>query len=106
MVLVKIAACESQLRHYGPDGKVLRGKVNTKDVGLFQINEYWNGAEAKKLGYNIYTPEGNIAMAVHLYSRSGTKDWLWSKNCWNRPLEVILKEKLGVKVFINSLENL
>lgn len=93
VVLFKIALCESSLRQFEKDGKPLRGKVNPQDVGLFQINEKWNGAEAKKLGHDIYTTKGNIDMASHLYKRSGTRDWNWSKPCWSRSLDVILKEK-------------
>ena len=93
VVLLKIALCESSLRQFNPDGTVLRGIVNKQDKGMWQINEYWNGAAAKKLGYNLDTLDGNMNMAIHLYKTQGTKPWGWSKFCWNRPLEVIMKEK-------------
>lgn len=83
-VLLKIAECESHNKQFNPDGSVIRGKQNPKDVGRFQINEYWNGTTAKKLGYDIYTWEGNTKMALYLYDKRGTKDWLWSKWCWSK----------------------
>ena len=80
-VLIKIAQCESGLRQQNPDGSVLRGRQNPKDVGLFQINEdYWL-EESKKVGYDIYTTDGNIAMAKYIYEKRGTRDWGWSKPC-------------------------
>ncbi len=92
-VLVDIAWCESKLRQFNPDGTVLRGKVNKKDIGYFQINEYWNGAQAKKLGFDIYTERGNIGMALYLYHTQGTKPWNASKKCWYKP-EPILADNI------------
>lgn len=87
-VMYRIAACESTgsvsgvPRHFGPDGNVLRGKINPKDVGVFQINEFYHQADALKAGIDIHTVEGNIKWARKLYERNGTRDWNWSKHCW------------------------
>lgn len=82
-LLADIAWCESKQHQFDPDtGRVLRGTANHKDVGYFQINEYWNGKDAKRLGYNIYTEEGNIGYALYLYKTQGTKPWNSSKSCW------------------------
>lgn len=91
-VLYRIALCESNNRQFTPTGDIVRGRANRLDLGRFQINEYWNGAEAKRLGYDLYTLKGNTAMALHLYKLHGTRDWNWSKFCWDRPLDVILKD--------------
>lgn len=80
--MINIARCESNHRHYNPDGSVLRGKVNSDDVGVFQINEYYHLETSKKLGIDIHTPEGNIKYARFLYNSNGTRDWNWSKSCW------------------------
>lgn len=81
-VLERIAFCESNGDHYDDTAQAKRGKRNRKDIGKYQINvEYW-GKEAEKLGYDVYTEEGNEAMALELYRRYGTKPWVWSKNCW------------------------
>jgi hypothetical protein len=81
-ILVDIARCESSFRQYDSDGKVLRGKANRDDVGVMQINEKYNGESAKKLGYDIYTTDGNIAFAKHLYETQGADPWVYSSKCW------------------------
>jgi hypothetical protein len=82
-ILEKVALCESGGRHYDSTGKVIRGKVDKRDIGKWQINSYWNGAEAERLGFDIWTPEGNQAMALHLYQTQGLKPWDASRSCWS-----------------------
>ena len=82
-ILKEIARCESGNRQFGKDGKVLRGRVNPKDVGLYQINEYWHLADSKKMGIDIYTSEGNEEYALYLYRTQGTRPWNASKPCWS-----------------------
>lgn len=77
----EIARCESGMRQFNPDGSVLRGVVNSKDVGMFQINEFYHLADAKRLGYNIYTLEGNIGYAKHLVRTQGYRPWVHSNSC-------------------------
>lgn len=81
-VMVRVAYCESRHRQFNKSGAVLRGEQNPQDVGIFQINEYWNLAESKKIGNNIYTIEGNIKHAKYMFERYGTKPWAWSQWCW------------------------
>lgn len=81
-VLNRIAECESGNRQFNEDGSVLRGRVNSKDVGRFQVNEYYHLETSKKLGIDIYTWEGNTEYALYLYEKNGTRDWNWSKHCW------------------------
>lgn len=87
-ILKPVCTCESGQGTGKPQqfnietGEVLRGVINPKDIGLCQINEYWNGEEAEELGYDIYTESGNIQMANHLYKRSGLQPWNASKGCW------------------------
>lgn len=82
-VLEKIAFCESKGRHFGDNGEVLTGGRNRYDIGKYQINSlYWRGL-AEKLGHDIYTEDGNEAVAMELYKRYGTSPWRWSKKCWN-----------------------
>lgn len=83
-LLVKIATCESTLSHFDQDGKVLRGVVNSKDVGLFQINEYYHLEKSIELGFDIHTPDGNVQYAVWLFKNEGSTPWNWSKNCWSK----------------------
>jgi len=83
-IMIAVASCESHFRQTNKDGSVFRGKQNPKDVGALQINEYYHLADAKKLGLNIHTLEGNIAYARILYDRNGTRDWNWSKPMWSK----------------------
>ena len=78
-----IARCESQLRQYTKRGDVLRGEVNPYDVGIFQINEQYHLEKSQSLGFDIYTPEGNVEYAVWLMSTKGRGPWISSRHCWH-----------------------
>ena len=83
-ILVEIARCESRFKQRGRDGAVLRGAVNSKDIGIMQINEIYHGDRARKLGHDIYTLEGNLAYAKWLYEKEGRTPWSASSLCWGR----------------------
>jgi len=83
-IMVDIARCESRFRQFDADGNVLRGKVNTGDIGLMQINEGYHAETAEKLGIDINTIEGNAAYARWLYDREGTDPWVSSSKCWGK----------------------
>jgi len=89
-IMIDVARCESTYRQFDENGEILRGKVNSKDVGALQVNEYWHLETSKKLGLDIYTLEGNLAYGRYLYSQNGTRDWNASKHCWNPYREVTL----------------
>ncbi len=92
---VKVAYCESTLRQFDPvTGDPVRGVKNPKDVGVFQINESYHLTESKKLGYDIYSTEGNIAYAMYLAKKDGFRHWQSSKPCWNG-------ESINEKVALN-----
>ena len=81
-ILQKIGECESRTGHYDSDGNVVIGKQNKYDTGKYQINTlYWTEL-AEKLGIDLFTEEGNEAMALVLYERYGTDPWNSSKKCW------------------------
>lgn len=82
-ILVDIARCESNYRQFDQDGMIVRGRVDPADIGIMQINERYQGATAKKLGMDIYTVEGNVAYARHLYEEQGLKPWKASSKCWS-----------------------
>jgi len=83
-ILKKIAFCESGNKQFNSDGSVLRGKQNSRDVGKWQINEFYHLANAQKIGIDIYTEAGNTEYALYLYNKNGTRDWNWSKSCWSK----------------------
>ncbi len=80
--MVDVARCESTFRQFNSDGDILRGIVNSKDVGVFQINEKFHLEKSKEMGYDIYSIDGNIQYARYLYDHQGLKPWKWSKDCW------------------------
>lgn len=84
-LMAKVGGCESHNRQFDKRGNVLRGEVNEYDVGVMQINELYHAETAKKLGYDIYTIDGNVAFARYLYNRDGgAKPWVSSSPCWGK----------------------
>ncbi len=83
-LLKKVAFCESSLRHFEKDGSVRRGKQNRYDVGVMQINELYHAKEAKTLGIDLETIDGNVAFARHLFEREGSRPWNSSSPCWDK----------------------
>jgi hypothetical protein len=83
-VMQRIAQCESWGQHFTRDGKVLRGKRNPQDMGLFQINTLVWGKKAEELGYDIRVREGNAQMARYIFENYGSVPWHASAKCWSR----------------------
>lgn len=79
--MVDVAICESSLRQFDAPNHVLRGEITPADTGVFQISVDYHGDEAKTLGFDIYSLDGNIAFAKYLYDKNGLKDWSASKKC-------------------------
>ncbi|MEK7180239.1 MAG: hypothetical protein AAB706_02085 [Patescibacteria group bacterium] len=83
-ILLRIAKCESGGKQFNANGSVLRGKINPQDIGKFQINLIYHGETAKKMGLDLFTEQGNTLYALYLYRKNRTRDWNWSKSCWNK----------------------
>lgn len=83
IIFEHIAKCESGGRQFNPDGSVLRGVHHPPDIGKFQINSAVWGDLALKLGHDIFTEEGNEAMAYVIYKRQGLQAWQASQHCWD-----------------------
>jgi|GEM_PF-4856185 len=81
-----IALCESGGKQFHANGAVITGIKNRNDIGKYQINLTIWGNTARALGYNIYTEEGNEAMAQELFRRHGLQPWYISKHCWSKNL--------------------
>ena len=90
-ILIKVAECESHFKQYDKDGSVHRGVVNDQDVGIMQINEFYQGKTAQKLGIDIYSIQGNLTYAKYLYGREGVQPWSSSSPCWNKDGKIALK---------------
>lgn len=81
-IMAEISKCESRYRQFAPNGSIFRGKVNSQDVGVMQVNEFYHAKRAKKLGYNLRTLGGNLEYARLLYTEEGTAPWSYSAPCW------------------------
>jgi hypothetical protein len=81
-ILAEIAKCESRFRHLDEKGDIVRGEVNNSDIGVMQINTFYHGDEAKKLGFDLKTLNGNMAYAKKLYQKEGSTPWQSSAKCW------------------------
>lgn len=85
-VMIQVARCESTFRHTLADGSVLRGKVDSRDTGVMQINTFYHGERADQLGLDLENLYDNMAYARDLYERQGTQPWSASSPCWGRQL--------------------
>lgn len=83
-ILAEIAKCESGFTQFTPDGTIARGKKNKYDVGIMQINEIYHLDDSKKAGMDIYSIDGNLAYAKHIYNLYGTSPWSSSQKCWGK----------------------
>lgn len=87
-IMAKVAFCESTHTQFTAPGVVHRGVANSKDVGIFQINEKYHLKRSKDLGIDIYSIEGNMEYARILYEEQGLQPWSASKPCWGKHLTV------------------
>ncbi len=85
-VMIQVARCESTFQHTLADGSILRGKVDSADTGVMQINKRYHLSAATAMGLNLEDIYGNMAYARHLYEKQGTQPWSASSPCWSRTL--------------------
>jgi hypothetical protein len=84
--MIGIAKCESGFRQFNADGTVLRGGAGKQYLGIFQFSESIHVPKAQSMAYDLYTVEGNIAYARHVYRTSGTNPW---KACAGTPAPAV-----------------
>lgn len=87
-VMVSVARCESQFRQTFPDGSILRGTIDPRDIGVMQINTGYHASEAVKYNLDLHNLEDNMAYARILYEKKGTQPWNASAKCWNNIVAV------------------
>src|SRR3990167_9248383 len=73
-----VAICESNNKQFNKDGSIVIS--HTEDYGRWQINKV-HLPEAKELGLDVMTLEGNNRFASVLYQRDGLRPWEASKAC-------------------------
>ena len=81
-IMANVAWCESRNRQFEPNGEIFRGKVNSDDIGVMQINTYYHLKAAKARGNDLFTLQGNLDYAKYLFEREGTTPWMSSSKCW------------------------
>jgi len=82
-VMKDIAVAESGGKQF-EDGTtdVVTGKVNDRDLGLFQVNDSLHGKTCTNSGFDIRELEGNAKCAELLLTRRGTTND-WCNSAWN-----------------------
>lgn len=85
-VMVSIARCESGFVQTLADGSVIRGRQDSADTGVMQINTRFHAARAQKMGLDLTKLEGNLSYARILFQEQGTKPWNASAPCWQQTL--------------------
>lgn len=85
-IMIEVARCESTFRHTLADGSVLKGRVDSRDTGVMQINTYYHGKTAEQLGLDLENLQENMEYARNLYERQGTQPWSASSPCWGKTL--------------------
>lgn len=80
--MVAVARCESSFRQFDNGGDPLRNPESDA-IGVFQILEGLHEEPADKLGFDIFTAEGNIGYARKLYDSFGLTPWSPSSLCWD-----------------------
>jgi len=74
-VMIDIARCESGLKQYKENFNVVRGGLGGNYIGIFQLAES-HAENARNLGLDIYSVDGNIGYAKVLYDAQGTQPWV------------------------------
>lgn len=76
-LLKKIGECESgfQMKPHSTGA--------SSAFGIFQILKV-HDKRAVKLGVSRLTREGNITIAINIFSEQGSAPWLASKACWGK----------------------
>jgi hypothetical protein len=83
-VMVKVAACESTLKHVLPDGRLNVGP-DGHDWGVLMVRKPVHEKDLRQLGINPADFAQNVAFATYLLGRDGLRPWVMSQRCWGTP---------------------
>lgn len=84
MLATMIISCESR----GDPGAVHENHIGTttevwsRDIGYWQLNDYFQRSDAARAGFDIHDPEQNLEFGFLLLSKKGTDPWKASQKCW------------------------
>lgn len=80
----RIIKCESKNNPNAKnDNYTKTGEYWSSDWGYWQINDYWNFAEAKRRGFDLHIWEENLEYGFIMLKERGTQPWLASAYCWD-----------------------
>lgn len=85
-IMAEVSRCESTFKHYAEDGSVLKGRVDSDDTGVMQINKRYHEKTAASMNLNLDDLYDNLAYARSLYKKQGTQPWIASMSCWGKSL--------------------
>ncbi len=88
-IMIEVARCESTFTHKLENGKILRGRVDSDDTGVMQINRYYHEKTAVAMGLELDNIYENMAYARYLYEKQGTQPWSASMPCWGSSVLVM-----------------
>ncbi len=91
--MISIAQCESSFQQYTPKGSTFTGGGG-RYIGVFQIGKGHTNS-AKKLGFDIYTLDGNLGYARYMYQYEGIQPW---RGCVKSTSSISKPSKKGVKI--------
>jgi hypothetical protein len=70
----QVLSCENHALNPNAVNTAGNYPVGSRDIGIFQINEYWQGVNAKFL----FNPDINIRMAYQIYKDDGYSFKMWT----------------------------
>lgn len=70
----KLLSCENAALNPNAVNTAGNSPAGSRDVGIFQVNEYWQRTQAKFL----FNPEINIRIAYQLYSENDNSFRMWT----------------------------
>ena len=80
----RIIACESHNDPYAVGNNYSEeGILWSKDIGYWQINNYFHKETALQRTYDIYKWEENLEYGFIMLKEKGTQPWSASKHCWD-----------------------
>lgn len=79
--LVPVCACETTGNPHAEPVHIPSQNA-TADVGICQINLWYQGDKAKKMGLDLFKERDNIIYANNLYTEQGLSPWIHSRHCW------------------------
>jgi hypothetical protein len=65
---------------------VLKGRVDSADTGVMQINKRYHEKTASAMNLNLEDIYNNMEYARYLYETQGTQPWSASSACWSPTL--------------------